>query len=351
MKRILLRTGLVLVGLAVAVWVTDRVLSALDPYGSLAQAENSRLYREEFVQIDLASDRLFRHKPDFELEMRGFELRTNELGLRNEPIVRPKPTDERRILFLGDSVTFGWGVDAEDAFCGQLPPLLHERFGGSWTAINAGHLLHDTTQEAAVLEELGEACEPDLVCVVFVDNDVVLTRQAQQASAKAKVPADEAAEPAEVDPSVAKLKAWNRRLLKIQEPLPGIHSVLSHWILKNSALEGMGSRAHAKAFGLSTDEGWVASSRALLQVQAWCQERGLPFVLLNTLPGGPLEEKVSKLAREHGIDYGIIAPTEEQRRQDIVNSPADAHPNRLGHTYLAEAILEVFATLGVADKL
>ncbi len=55
---------------------------------------------------------------------------TNSQGLRD----RELDTDKPRILCIGDSFTFGYGVENEEAFCAKLEGL----FGGKYEFINAG---------------------------------------------------------------------------------------------------------------------------------------------------------------------------------------------------------------------
>lgn len=58
-------------------------------------------------------------------------------GLRNEPISMPKSPDTFRILALGDSFTFGWGVDLADSW----PKLVENKLrsmGKNIEIINAG---------------------------------------------------------------------------------------------------------------------------------------------------------------------------------------------------------------------
>jgi lysophospholipase L1-like esterase len=72
---------------------------------------------------------------------RGYEVRINEDGLRTD-LGRPPaavPPDERRILFLGDSWTFGIGLDLAESYPAQVEALLQGREPSRrWVALNAG---------------------------------------------------------------------------------------------------------------------------------------------------------------------------------------------------------------------
>jgi len=99
------------------------------------------------------------------------EVRVNALGLRG-PELEPKQPGERRVLFLGDSLTYGQGVAEEDTVPSALERELAARTGARWTVVNAGHRAYDTPQELALLEELGETVQPDVVLLGWYWNDV-----------------------------------------------------------------------------------------------------------------------------------------------------------------------------------
>lgn len=56
--------------------------------------------------------------PDHVTRRRPFHVRTNSIGLRGPELSDPKTRP--RLLCVGDSVTFGWGVSYEDTWCVRL---------------------------------------------------------------------------------------------------------------------------------------------------------------------------------------------------------------------------------------
>lgn len=88
-------------------------------------------------------------------------------GLRDEPVDVPKPSGVKRLLCVGDSTTFGWGVEAEEAFCKRLQGLLP-----GWETVNLGVPGYNTMQEVRRLEVVGLPLEPDLVVLLFDGNDL-----------------------------------------------------------------------------------------------------------------------------------------------------------------------------------
>jgi lysophospholipase L1-like esterase len=99
-------------------------------------------------------------------------IRTNSLGLRGAEVEPGKPAGVYRILALGDSVTFGWGLRGEDAYPSQLASLLATlRPNQRFEVVNAGVSGYGTWQQALWLQEAGLALQPDVVVVQAHLND------------------------------------------------------------------------------------------------------------------------------------------------------------------------------------
>ncbi len=97
-------------------------------------------------------------------------LRTNSLGLRDEELPADKKPGEIRILVLGDSITLGDSMPAEEVFLKRAQALLAGR-GGEVRLINAGISDAGLQEEIDILEETVDAVRPDAVLVAFYLND------------------------------------------------------------------------------------------------------------------------------------------------------------------------------------
>jgi hypothetical protein len=121
--------------------------------------------------------RLFELKPDLDIRLGSFQLRSNAQGARGPALAVPKPADVFRIVVLGDSVVFGWGVDDEVTFVRRLEQEWRPAAGGKrLEVVNLGLPQYDTHQELASLRETGLALQPDVVLLVYVVNDIQPTR-------------------------------------------------------------------------------------------------------------------------------------------------------------------------------
>lgn len=111
-------------------------------------------------------------RPDLDVTFHGVRVQTNADGFRGPARARAKPAHGYRIVGLGDSVLFGWGVPF--AACGlsvleqRLQVALPDRVV---EAIDTGVPGYNTAMEAEVLRDKGLPFAPDLVLVDFVGND------------------------------------------------------------------------------------------------------------------------------------------------------------------------------------
>ena len=95
--------------------------------------------------------------------------RTNADGFR-DPDARRRRPGVPRVLVLGDSFTFGWGVLDEQPYPQRTETLLRAQ-GLDVEVINAGIPGYNTEQEAHLLDELMPRYQPDLVVLSYVVND------------------------------------------------------------------------------------------------------------------------------------------------------------------------------------
>lgn len=91
-------------------------------------------------------------------------VRVNSHGTRGAEFQVPKPPGTYRVLMLGDSRTFGWGLKEEDTYAGLVEAGLREAAGGKTVeVINAGVNAWSYSQMRVFLRERALAWEPDAV--------------------------------------------------------------------------------------------------------------------------------------------------------------------------------------------
>jgi hypothetical protein len=99
----------------------------------------------------------------------------NSDGFRGPVYPRQPRPGTIRILGIGDSVMFGWGVREEDSYLRVLEGMLSQHKSDTrFEVINTAVPGYNTAMEVATLEKRGLAFHPDLVIVGFVGNDLGL---------------------------------------------------------------------------------------------------------------------------------------------------------------------------------
>ena len=116
----------------------------------------------------------FAHEPNSHGFFMGQDVKINSQGLRDYEYPLAKPPGVYRILLLGDSTTFGWGVSLSDTTAKILERELnaehvpgYERF----EVLNGGVGNYDTVQEVTYYKTRGRYFHPDLVILVYFIND------------------------------------------------------------------------------------------------------------------------------------------------------------------------------------
>jgi lysophospholipase L1-like esterase len=121
------------------------------------------------------TDRGRRNRPNSEVVIKNhpyalqglLTYKSNSIGYRNREI---GPKTGKRILFLGDSITFGIGIPEEKIFVRLVENLARQQ-GEKWETINSAVGGSSMNAELAILTETGLSLQPDLVVLDFYLND------------------------------------------------------------------------------------------------------------------------------------------------------------------------------------
>jgi len=133
---------------------------------------------ERLAAVIVDDDELFwRFAPGSSLERTRdpfFSIISNEQGLREDHVIPTnKLAGEKRVLFLGDSCTFGFGLDFDEGFVEKSEDLLAAEFpNADIECINAGVPGYSIFQGWRYLETEGLAFEPDVIVACFGWNDM-----------------------------------------------------------------------------------------------------------------------------------------------------------------------------------
>jgi lysophospholipase L1-like esterase len=104
----------------------------------------------------------------------GVPIRINNLGMRGADTTMAKPPGVFRILGVGDSITFGYGVEYDKTFLQVLERRLNSDSGGKvhYEVLNAGIPATGLDYYTHVIEGSQAALQPDLILVCMALNDI-----------------------------------------------------------------------------------------------------------------------------------------------------------------------------------
>jgi len=188
-KRPLLpRVGLLLLSTAIAVMTAEVALRVVAHQADVRVIRNWERFQEGDVtdaSAQAALSRIIRPsenreliyelRPNLSVEFLGQPVTTTAEGFRWTP---PAPSDRsivRRIVGVGDSIMFGWGVQDRETYLARLQTLLHEAQPTvAWQIVNTAVPGYNTAMEIETLRQKGIPFRPDLVIIDFVSNDLEL---------------------------------------------------------------------------------------------------------------------------------------------------------------------------------
>lgn len=262
------------------------------------------------------------HVPGTRARLMGVDVAINARGLRDRDFDYEKPQGVRRILMLGDSVTFGWGVAVEDTASKRLERHLNASASGPFDVINAGVGNYNTAMEVAWFLKEGVRYDPDLVVLNYFIND---------------------AEP---------------RPVRSTNPLAARSMAYAFLAGRMDALTRiMARRADWATYyrGLYDDDraGWRAARESIGALASACAAREIPLLFVNYPELRELGEygfedvdaKLGRVAADNAIP--LLALRDILRGHDEASlwvTPPDPHPNARAHALAADAIFEKLKT-------
>ncbi len=103
----------------------------------------------------------------------NYTIKTNSLGYRNEEFKSEKPDNKYRIIILGDSFTFGYGIKDNKTYTKILQDLLNN-ITAQYQVINAGYKAgYSPDSYYSYLNNEGYNLKPDMIILAYYPgNDV-----------------------------------------------------------------------------------------------------------------------------------------------------------------------------------
>ena len=168
------------ISVALSLFLVEKIVGFSLPQLTHNQAKQVSLrvsHKSDFLPSDLKPNQQTTHIGNtYEF---SYPVRINSLGYRMQEFSLEKPQDEFRILMLGDSLTFGYGVEEKD----NIPSLVEKKLNDYLAKnsinrkiliINAGFADGKSPDAYYLyLKKIGLDLNPDLIIVnYFLNNDI-----------------------------------------------------------------------------------------------------------------------------------------------------------------------------------
>lgn len=263
----------------------------------------------------------------------GHSLKTNNFGFRNSPI-SPKSINEKRILSMGESTTYGDYVQIHETYSHIVEQALNRsQSTNQYRLINTGAPSYTSFQSFRLLNELVDQLQPDAVLLYHEGNDYLPSGWGSSTGR------------AETDP-----ERWNRlnqtpffwwlgRLRIYRTPASWFRSPPHNQQTLNSAYNYFGNRIPSLPTRLTAEQ----QTHVLHQFKNLCVKKNIQLLLIHPtyLRTIPHQCPLTRFANQNHIPlfetYPLFAIATEKINSRLFVDPA--HPTAEGHQRIGKALV------------
>ena len=264
----------------------------------------------------------------------GVVVQTNSMGFREKEYPIERRPGVRRIAVIGDSYTFGYGVEFPEIFSKRLENELN-RSAGPYEVINFGVPGYNTSVELATFRESSAQFKPDLVIVGYVLNDTEIQDQDRSKDAAGGEGGTSIVNAAHL--AVKDVSMLYRFIAPKLGALAGT--------LFNARYAVGGTKEIIRSFE-DDAPGWVESRNALLEIAEEARRIGAPTLvvvfpmMVDSYPLAAAHHKITAFCRKHGIAVLDLMSTLEGQKVSEMVVVLDGHPNGRMHQIFADRIYQ-----------
>ena len=236
--------------------------------------------------------------------------------------------DPVKVMPLGDSLTLGWGVKAEDTVAKKLERKLNTASNSSrFEVINAGVGNYNTVMEVLSFIERDAALKPDIVVLNYFIND---------------------AEPVPTRHNIGLL----------ERSYAAVYLMGRFDVLKRQYFGKEDWRKYYADLYQENAEGWRQAKLAFYRLAKFCRENDMKLMVVNypelhqldPYPFPQVTTSIKGLANEVNVPFLDLLPfISRLEPSNLWVSPTDAHPNGKATEMFAvateEALLQSFPSL------
>jgi len=168
MKKVLINISIIIISVFITALALELVLRVVykfkfSPRG-LARIPIAKTYK-----LSENKNLLYELLPDSIARNRGVEFVINSFGFRDKKY-RKRKVSKIRLIFVGDSITYGWGIPLEDTYHKQLEKLFHAE-GYDVDIMGMGVVGYNTIQEYHLIKEKALDFNTDMIILQIAMND------------------------------------------------------------------------------------------------------------------------------------------------------------------------------------
>ncbi len=260
------------------------------------------------------------HTPNTSAHLMGADVAISSQGLRDREFSMAPVPGKARIMMLGDSLAFGWGVPVEKTSSKQLEQML-SKAGHDVEVINTGVGNYNTEMQVAYFLERGHKFQPQYVVLNYFIND---------------------AEPTPRDRS---------NIFSRHSPAYVFFSSRVDAALR---MVNAGEKKDWKSYYASLyegDEGIGRVAAAIEKLAKYCREHNIKLYVANQpelrepkdYPFPQVDRMLEKIADANKVPYIPLLPTvRDLEPESLWVTRPDPHPSAVAHQAFAQGLFKVF---------
>lgn len=253
------------------------------------------------------------HIPSKEAILQSVKIRINSDGLRGSD-TKPKQPGVERILFLGSSITLGWGVNEDETLTERLNNMFKKE-GQQTEVLNAGIGNYNAIRYVERFLTRLTHLEPDVIVVQYFVNDA----------------------------EVLEFSEGNWALQNSQ-------LAVTLWTAFNRFFRPTGEESllrHYEAVYAPKTKGFLEMKASLKRLAVYAKDKKIKVLLamtpdfhnLTDYSLGFIHQSIAKISNDLGFTYVDLLPALNDRDATTLWSmPGDPHPNSVGHELMANTL-------------
>lgn len=247
-------------------------------------------------------------------------IKINSLGFRDYEYPYDKPNNTFRIVILGDSITFGHGVELNDTYVKVLEKILNENYSSGrlrYEVLNLGIPGYNMFEKIEIFRERGIRFNPDLVIVQYIDDDIINRTEEYRISEES-------------------IKEYLKKNKLNETDLNETVKMRIMYYARYSYLNDL----KEKKF----NDAWKVIEESLTKLAELTNEKNIKVLILSNSHAFNLERIVNR------YNWSILVLDSLYRKytfEELTIHPKDGHPNSFAHRLIAE---EIYKTL-IYNKL